>query len=113
MANCEESAETKWKHVMDEHVAARVKQSNGGAKNASLYTHPSPVVIKPKYMAPMINSYLSVTEENFKTSIASFCVLIVYPDAWLEDARQGATPGQRAPQPLLKKRGLGLWGLGL
>ena len=59
-------------------------------------------------MAPMINSYLSVTEENFKTSIASFCVLIVYPDAWLEDARQGATPGQRAPQPLLKKRVSGL-----
>ena len=25
MANCEESAETKWKHVMDEHVAARVE----------------------------------------------------------------------------------------
>ena len=22
------------------------------------------------------------------------------PDAWLEDARQGATPGQCAPQPL-------------
>ena len=25
------------------------------------------------------------------------------PDAWLEDARQGATPGLWAPQPLLKK----------
>ena len=49
-----------------------MKQSNGGAKNASLYTHPSPAVIKPKYMAPMINSYLSVAEENFK--IPSFCV---------------------------------------
>ena len=65
-----QSGSTSWMSMSQQGL----KQSNGGAKNASLYTHPSPVVIKPKYMAPLINSYLSVTEENFQTSIASFCV---------------------------------------
>ena len=44
---------------------------------------------------------IRVFQSNFKTSIASFCVNSV--PRWLEDARQGATPGQCALQPLKER----------
>ena len=89
MANCEESAETKWKHVMDEHVAAKVEA-------------------KQRRREERIALHSSKSSGRTSKLQLQVLVLIVYPDAWLEDARQGATPGQRAPQPLLKKRVSGL-----